>query len=82
MLKYDWYDPNTEVAGNEIGLNHTAAGDVAQNTLGFGMLWRVNTSLRLQAYYEINKNETTENVSNYVADRKDDVFTLRLQYKF
>ncbi|OAV65669.1 Phosphate-selective porin [Bacteroidales bacterium Barb6XT] len=82
VLKYDWYDPNTEVAGNDIGLNHTAAGDVVQNTLGFGMLWRVNTSLRLQAYYEINKNETTENVSNYAADRKDDVFTLRLQYKF
>jgi len=82
VLKYDWYDPNTKTAGNNIGLNHSGPGDIAQSAFGFGMLWYVNSSLRLQAYYEINKNEKTENLTAYTDDRKDNVFTLRLQYKF
>ncbi|MDH6356828.1 hypothetical protein [Parabacteroides sp. PF5-9] len=82
VLKYDWYDPNTKIVDHEIGLNHTTKGDIAQNTLGLGMLWNINANLRLQAYYEINKNEKTKNISGYEKDRKDDVFTLRLQYKF
>ncbi|MDL2223767.1 hypothetical protein LJB92_00450 [Bacteroidales bacterium OttesenSCG-928-M06] len=82
VLKYDWYDPNTKISKNNIGLNNTTKGDIAKNTFGFGMLWNINTNLRLQAYYEINKNEKTKNISGYEKDRKDNVFTLRLQYKF
>lgn len=82
VLKYDWYDPNTKVSKNDIGLNNTGKGDIAQNTFGFGMLWNINTNLRLQAYYETNKNEKTKNLAGYEKDRNDDVFTLRMQYKF
>lgn len=82
VLKYDWYDPNTQASGNELGLNNTAKGDVAQNTFGFGMLWNATKDIRLTAYYEINKNETSENLTGYTADRKDNAFTLRMQYKF
>ncbi|NDV45887.1 hypothetical protein D0T49_02330 [Paludibacter sp. 221] len=82
VLKYDWYDPNTKIFGNEIGQSNTAKGDIAQNTFGFGMLWNANANIRLTAYYEINKNEKTEVLSGYEKDRKDDVFTLRMQYKF
>lgn len=82
VLKYDWYDPNTKISGNNIGQNNTGKGDISQTTFGFGMLWNINSSLRLQAYHEINKNETSRNVSAYEKERKDDVFTLRLQYKF
>lgn len=82
VLKYDWYDPNTKISDNEIGLNNTAKGDIAQNTIGLGILWSVNSNLRLQAYYEMNKNEKTKNISGYEKDRKDDVITLRMQYKF
>ncbi|MDL2222803.1 hypothetical protein LJB98_01730 [Bacteroidales bacterium OttesenSCG-928-M11] len=82
VLKYDWYDPNTEVSKDDIGLNNTGKGDIAKDTFGFGMLWSINTNLRLQAYYEINKNEKTENLNAYKKDRKDNVFTLRMQYKF
>ena len=80
VIKYDWYDPNTEVAKNEVGLKGTGSADLSQNTLGLGMLWRVNKNIRLQAYYELNNNEKTENLA--VNDIKSDVFTLRLQYKF
>ena len=82
VLKYDWYDPNTKIAGNNIGLNNTGSGDITQNAFGFGMLWYINSKLLLQAYYEINKNEKTENLTAYTEDRKDNIFTLRLQYKF
>jgi phosphate-selective porin len=82
VLKYDWYDPNTKLSENEIGINNTSAGDIAKNIFGFGLLWRATNNLRLQAYYEINKNETTENIDKYKNDLKDNVFTLRLQYKF
>ena len=82
VLKYDWYDPNTKIAGNEAGLNGTGMGDLSQNTFGFGMLWRVNNNLRLQAFYELNNYESTENIARVVNGIKNDVFTLRLQYKF
>ena len=80
VLKYDWYDPNTKVAGDEVGLSGTGSADLDQNTLGLGMLWRVSNNIRLQAYYEINKEEKTQNVAT--SNLKNDVFTLRLQYKF
>ena len=82
VVKYDWYDPNTKITKNDIGLNGTTSADLSQNTLGFGMLWRVNNNIRLQAYYEINSNETSQNLPAFVEDVKNDVFTLRLQYKF
>jgi len=82
VLKYDWYNPNTKVSGNEIGENGTGKADLSQNTIGFGMLWRATNAIRLQTCYEINTNEKSQNVSGYHEDRKDNVFTLRLQYKF
>ena len=82
VAKYDWYDPNTEVSGNQIGLNETTKGDIAYNTLGLGLLWRANNNIRLQAYYEIVSNEKSESLAGYSKDGKDNMFTLRLQYKF
>jgi phosphate-selective porin len=82
VLKYDWYDPNTKVSGDEIGKNETSETDLSQNALGFGALWRINNNLRLQAFYEINTNETTAAIERKKKDVEDNVFTLRLQYKF
>ena len=82
VLKYEWYDPNTKVSGNEIGENDTSKTDLRYDTFGFGALWKINDALRLQAYYEMNRNETTANIANMDRDLQDNVFTLRLQYKF
>ena len=82
VFKYDWFDPNTKIANNNVGLNGTGMGDLSQSTIGFGMLWRATSSIRLQAFYEINNNEQTENITRVVDGIKNDVFTLRLQYKF
>lgn len=83
LVKYDRYNPNHEVSGNNIGdATSTSGADVAYNTLGLGFVWWANKSLRVQAYYELVKNETSENLEGYTHDRKDDMFTLRLSYKF
>ncbi len=80
--KYDWYNPNTKVSGDETGLNGTGAADLAQHTWGFGALVNFNPGMRLTAYYELNRNEKSANVAGSEGDRKNDVFTLRLQFKF
>lgn len=82
IVKYDWYDPNTKVSGTQIGLNNTGRTDLTYSTLGLGLLWRISSNLRMQAYYEMVSNETSVNLKGYEKDVKDDMLTLRLQYKF
>ena len=84
LLKYDVYDPNTKLQGDEIGAenSHTSKTDLAQNTLGLGAIYTFNKHIRLQLYYEMNFNEKSALVKGYELNRKDDVLTVRLQYKF
>lgn len=82
VLKYDWYDPNTNVKKDEIGLNHTGAADIEIQTVGLGIVWSITGDLRLQAYYEWNNNERTKHIETYHENRKDNVCTVRMQYKF
>lgn len=92
VLKYDWYDPNTQVKGDEIGqavapisgssFKTTNATDVKFTTIGIGWVYHYDNNLKLTAFVDFVNNETTKNVSAYKEDLKDDVFTLRLQYKF
>ena len=84
VLKYDVYDPNTKVSGNEVGAENsfTSKTDLAQSTIGIGGIYNFNKHIRLQAYYEFNFNEKSNLVKGYENDRKDNVLTVRLQYKF
>ena len=93
VVKYDVYDPNTMVSGNEIGSAVTAgvktgAADVKYSTLGLGLNYRWSSNVKFTAYYDIVKNETTSNIvkastlDDLSHDRKDNVFTFRVQYKF
>ncbi|MDR2969730.1 MAG: OprO/OprP family phosphate-selective porin [Tannerellaceae bacterium] len=82
VVKYDWYDPNTDVSGDNVGLNETTATDLARSTWGTGVLWDINKALRLQAYYEFKDNEKASAIAGMNENVDDDVFTLRLQYKF
>jgi hypothetical protein len=83
MLKYDWYDPNTAVAGQTIGSAGTNLGeaDIRFSTLGAGYLYHFNENLKVVFYYEWVRNETTSLV-DYTADRSDNIFTLRTQFRF
>ncbi len=84
VFKYDVYDPNTKLKGSEIGVENsmTSKTDIKMSTFGFGALYHFNKHIRLQAYYEMNYNEKSPFVKGYEQDRKDDVMTVRLQYKF
>ncbi len=97
VLKYDWYDPNTDVKGDDIsaaakelpkGYKATNGVDLRYNTIGIGWAYRWNAHVKLSAWYDFVRNETSVNLTNSSAlkdfskDVEDNVFTLRLQYRF
>jgi len=83
LAAYDVYDPNTKVTEEQIGLagNNTTAGDIKFRTLGYGLTYRVNPRVKLTVYNERVINASTQ-LQNYMDDIRDDVFTLRLQYRW
>jgi hypothetical protein len=83
ILKYDFYDPNRQVGGGDIGRPGLAfsKGDIRFNTFGFGYLHHFNTHLKFVGWYDIVRNENTQ-MEEYTGDIKDNVLTLRLQYRF
>jgi hypothetical protein len=96
IAKYDWYNPNVDVSGDNVAAidSRTGTGDITMSNLGMGLMWRINPALKMTAYYDIVSNETTTNLKDtkddknnltrygYEGNRPDNVFTLRLQYKF
>lgn len=82
VLKYDRYDPNTKTGNDDIGLGGTGKGDIMKQNFGFGYLFRLNSHIRLMAYYDMAFNETSKNLAGFSSQLKDNIFTLRLQYKF
>jgi len=82
VVKYDWYDPNTSVSGDKVGsAAKTGKADMAYSTLGLGYMYRMNNNVRVMAYYDIVSNESTK-VKGYFSNVKDNLVTVRLQYKF
>ena len=84
VLKYDWYDPNTGVSGDEIGKSGSklTKTELKYTTFGFGWIYHWDANVKISAYYDLVKNETSKNLTGYTKDLKDNVFTLRVQYKF
>jgi hypothetical protein len=89
VAKYDIYDPNTDISGNKIGLKPkigsykaSTAADLKYNTLGLGLIYAYSPNIKFTAFYDMVKNETSANLKGYTSDIKDNVWTLRLQYKF
>ncbi|MCC8089690.1 MAG: OprO/OprP family phosphate-selective porin [Rikenellaceae bacterium] len=82
VAKIDGYDPNRKIKR----LENLTDGDVCYVTLGLGWLFRATDNIRIMAYYDIVKNERSggynEVSDKFKRDLKDDVFTLRFQYKF
>jgi hypothetical protein len=85
VVKYDFYDPNKKLSKNEI----TNIGDIRFSTLGLGWNYYVAANLKLTAYYEMITNERTNHITgkgtgtdDYSKNLKDNVLTVRLQYKF
>ena len=83
VIKYDWYDPNTDAKENEIGKAGTnlTSTDIKFSTLGFGYINYINPNLKLVLWYENVVNEKTL-IPAYISDAKDNTFTCRLQFRF
>jgi phosphate-selective porin len=83
VAKYDWYDPNTQIAGEDIGKTGTKTnvGDIRFDTYGAGITCRINHNLKIMAYYDYVINEKTM-VTGYKGDIKDNVLTIRMQMKY
>lgn len=90
FVKYDWFDPNTDVAGTEIGAtgSNYKATEIKYTTLGIGYAYRWDANVRITAYYDMVKNENTliagkgSQIDDFRKDINDNVLTLRVQYKF
>ncbi len=82
LIKYDFYDPNTKIAGSEIGAAaNTHSADIKFNTLGFGYTYYFNKHIKVLLWYDMIRNEHTT-LNGYTNDLRDDVFTCRMQFKF
>lgn len=86
VVKADYYDPNVDVEKHDIGKSGsgTTATDLAYATAGVGLIYNWDANLKFMFYYDIPKNEKSSSLSDkkYAHDIKDNVFTLRVQYKF
>jgi len=82
-IKYDWYDPNTHVSGDQIGKGGTnlTPADIKYNTLGFGYIYYINKNLKLVLWYDMIRNESTA-LQSFNGDVDDNIFTGRLQFRF
>jgi hypothetical protein len=82
VVKYDSYDPNTAVSGTEITkANGFSKADIKYSTLGLGYAIRLDSNIKMTFYYDKVTNESTA-ISGFTKDLKDNLFTVRLQYKF
>lgn len=82
VFKYDWYDPNTLVSGNELRwYKDFTDADVRFDTWGMGYNYYINPFVKLMIYYEHPVNEKV-GIPGLNTDRKDDVFTCRMQFMF
>lgn len=83
VIKYDWYNPNSDVEGKDINLHYyndtliagmtlMSPADVSYSTIGIGWNWKINENLKFTLYYENVRNEIT-NIPHYY---DQDVFRL------
>lgn len=84
VAKYDTYDPNTKISGTNLtsaGESNLSVADIKFNTLGLGWIYRYDNNLKFIVYYDMVNNESTQ-IAPYTKDKKDNVLTARIQYKF
>ena len=95
VVKYDVFTPNTDIKGTDVGATTPAgkipltAADLKFTTLGIGWVYHWDSNVKFTFYYDIVTNDTvnpnvvaTSALAPFLSDLKDNVFTMRMQYKF
>lgn len=82
-VKYDSYDPNVKVSASAWGPSGSglSGADVRYATLGAGFIRQVTDNMKVVGWYEWVRNEKTS-MTGFTEDLKDNVLTLRVQYRF
>lgn len=80
VLKFDSFDPNTKVDGDDVGKKD----ELAYKTLGLGLNYYSQklSGVKYTVYWDHPMNETSAKLGFYSKDLKDDVLTVRAQVKF
>ncbi len=89
LVKYEWYDPNTNVTGADIlgtkNVKFTSA-DVKYTQLGFGYNYYQDEHVKWMIFYNIITNEITGDgktaLNGFQKDIKDNILTIRMTYRF
>jgi len=81
-VKYEWYDPNSNLTGSDLmSINGMKKGEVKYSALGLGYNYYYDENVKFMFYYNIVSNEKTQ-ITGYTENLKDNIFTLRMQYRF
>jgi hypothetical protein len=81
-IKYEWYDPNSQLQGDELkSSNNMSKAEVKFSALGLGYNYYYDENVKFMFYYNIVTNESTQ-INGYTSDLKDNIATIRMQYRF
>jgi hypothetical protein len=82
VFKYEWYDPNTKISNSDLnGINGMKQGDIKYTCLGVGYNIAITEQVKFMLHYNMVHNEITK-IKGYTYDLKDNVLTVRMQYRF
>lgn len=78
-LRYDVFDPNTKLSGDGV----KTKDDLKYNNWTFAWQYFFNDYIKVMASYTLPVNEKSLNAgTDYIKDKHDNIFTLRLQARF
>ncbi|KIA87211.1 porin [Flavobacterium sp. AED] len=78
-LRYDVFDPNTRLSGDAV----KTKDDLKYNNWTFAWQYFFNDNIKVMACYVMPINEKSLNAgADFIKDKHDNIFTLRLQAKF
>jgi hypothetical protein len=82
VVKYEWYDPNTKLATEQVNAaKGFSAADIKYTALGLGYNWIINDNYKLMFHYNMVTNEKAK-VTGFSRDLPDNIFTARAQVRF
>jgi len=94
VARYEQWDPNTELSGNEIGAKNSAAtaigdaNDLSWSQISLGVNYFLSGNVKLSLAYDIKTNEKSSALANsdprkdYSKEIDNNLLTAQLQYKF
>lgn len=83
VLKYDFYDPNTQLSGKQIATTsdpYVSTVDIHSHTFGCGYIFEPARFFKLMLYYDLVSSEITPLTS--AQQKNQHIVTLRTQFTF